>query len=169
MTKQQMIALFITMIITSALVSAATVGGGIWYLNKSSESSSSESSVSNFLENSPLAFLTSEQPATKGPRFHPLDKVVLTIKGKKQTHFVMLELAVETRRPERIKDIDAYMPMIQNSLLKLFSDKTFDELQQAGAIDTLQSEVKETLLLAFAKTDFVRDIDDVLLTKYVVQ
>ncbi|ARV75045.1 flagellar basal body-associated FliL family protein [Vibrio campbellii] len=169
MTKQQMIALFITMIITSALVSAATVVGGIWYLNKSSESSSSESSVSNFLEDSPLAFLTSEQPATKGPRFHPLDKVVLTIKGKKQTHFVMLELAVETRRPERIKDIDAYMPMIQNSLLKLFSDKTFDELQQAGAIDTLQSEVKETLLLAFAKTDFVRDIDDVLLTKYVVQ
>ncbi|UTZ24124.1 flagellar basal body-associated FliL family protein [Vibrio campbellii] len=169
MTKQQMIALFITMIITSALVSAATVVGGIWYLNKSSESSSSESSVSNFLEDSPLAFLTSEQPATKGPRFHPLDKVVLTIKGKKQTHFVMLELAVETRRPERIKDIDAYMPMIQNSLLKLFSDKTFDELQQAGAIDTLQSEVKETLLFAFAKTDFVRDIDDVLLTKYVVQ
>jgi flagellar FliL protein len=167
MTKQQMIALFITMIITSALVSAAV--GGIWYLNKSSESSSSESSVSNFLEDSPLALLTSEQPATKGPRFHPLDKVVLTIKGKKQTHFVMLELAVETRRPERIKDIDAYMPMIQNSLLKLFSDKTFDELQQAGAIDTLQSEVKETLLLAFAKTDFVRDIDDVLLTKYVVQ
>ena len=169
MTKQQMIALFIAMIITSALVSAATVVGGIWYLNKSSESSSSESSVSNFLEDSPLAFLTSEQPATKGPRFHPLDKVVLTIKGKKQTHFVMLELAVETRRPERIKDIDAYMPMIQNSLLKLFSDKTFDELQQAGAIDTLQSEVKETLLFAFAKTDFVRDIDDVLLTKYVVQ
>ncbi|MGR5519716.1 flagellar basal body-associated FliL family protein [Vibrio sp. PNB22_4_2] len=169
MTKQQMIALFITMIITSALVSAATVVGGIWYLNKSSESSSSDSSVSALLEDSPLAFLISEQPTTKGPSFHPLDKVVLTIKGKKQTHFVMLELAVETRRPERIKDIDAYMPMVQNSLLKLFSDKTFDELQQAGAIDILQSEIKENLLLSFAKTDIVRDIDDVLLTKYVVQ
>ncbi|CAE6945516.1 Controls the rotational direction of flagella during chemotaxis [Vibrio sp. B1ASS3] len=169
MTKQQMIALFIAMIITSALVSAATVVGGIWYLNKSSESSSSESSVSTFLEDSPLAFLTAEQPTTKGPSFHPLDKVVLTIKGKKQTHFVMLELAVETRRPERMKNIDAYMPMVQNSLLKLFSDKTFDELQQTGAIDILQSEVKDTLLLAFAKTDIVRDIDDVLLTKYVVQ
>ncbi|MBJ4025610.1 flagellar basal body-associated FliL family protein, partial [Salmonella enterica subsp. enterica serovar Derby] len=49
------------------------------------------------------------------------------------------------------------------------SDKTFDQLQQAGAIDILQDEVKQTLLLAFAKTDIVREIDDVLLTKYVVQ
>ncbi|NNN58498.1 flagellar basal body-associated FliL family protein [Vibrio sp. 1-2 (7-a)] len=166
MTKQQMIALFIAMIITSALVSAATIMGGIWYLNKHAQESPDSGSL---IDDSPLSFLVTEEPTSKGPSFHPLDKVVLTVKGKKQTHFVMLELAIETRRPERIKDIDEYMPMIQNSLLKLFSDKTFDELQQAGAIDILQNEVKQTLLLAFAKTDIVREIDDVLLTKYVVQ
>ncbi|ACY53853.1 flagellar basal body-associated FliL family protein [Vibrio diabolicus] len=166
MTKQQMIALFIAMIITSALVSAATIMGGIWYLNKHAQESPDSGSL---IDDSPLSFLVTEEPTSKGPSFHPLDKVVLTVKGKKQTHFVMLELAIETRRPERIKDIDEYMPMVQNSLLKLFSDKTFDELQQAGAIDILQNEVKQTLLLAFAKTDIVREIDDVLLTKYVVQ
>lgn len=166
MTKQQMIALFIAMIITSALVSAATIMGGIWYLNKHAQESPDSGSL---IDDSPLSFLVTEEPTSKGPSFHPLDKVVLTVKGKKQTHFVMLELAIETRRPERIKDIDDYMPMVQNSLLKLFSDKTFDELQQAGAIDILQNEVKQTLLLAFAKTDIVREIDDVLLTKYVVQ
>lgn len=166
MTKQQMIALFIAMIITSALVSAATIMGGIWYLNKHAQESPDSGSL---IDGSPLSFLVTEEPTSKGPSFHPLDKVVLTVKGKKQTHFVMLELAIETRRPERIKDIDEYMPMVQNSLLKLFSDKTFDELQQAGAIDILQNEVKQTLLLAFAKTDIVREIDDVLLTKYVVQ
>jgi flagellar FliL protein len=161
-----MIALFIAMIITSALVSAATIMGGIWYLNKHAQESPDSGSL---IDDSPLSFLVTEEPTSKGPSFHPLDKVVLTVKGKKQTHFVMLELAIETRRPERIKDIDEYMPMVQNSLLKLFSDKTFDELQQAGAIDILQNEVKQTLLLAFAKTDIVREIDDVLLTKYVVQ
>ncbi|HHX8289713.1 TPA: flagellar basal body-associated FliL family protein [Vibrio diabolicus] len=166
MTKQQMIALFIAMIITSALVSAATIMGGIWYLNKHAQELPDSGSL---IDDSPLSFLVTEEPTSKGPSFHPLDKVVLTVKGKKQTHFVMLELAIETRRPERIKDIDEYMPMVQNSLLKLFSDKTFDELQQAGAIDILQNEVKQTLLLAFAKTDIVREIDDVLLTKYVVQ
>ena len=166
MTKQQMIALFIAMIITSALVSAVTIMGGIWYLNKHAQESPDSGSL---IEDSPLSFLVTEQPTSKGPSFHPLDKVVLTVKGKKQTHFVMLELAIETRRPERIKEIDEYMPMVQNSLLKLFSDKTFDQLQQAGAIDILQDEVKQTLLLAFAKTDIGREIDDVLLTKYVVQ
>ena len=166
MTKQQMIALFIAMIITSALVSAVTIMGGIWYLNKHAQESPDSGSL---IEDSPLSFLVTEQPTSKGPSFHPLDKVVLTVKGKKQTHFVMLELAIETRRPERIKEIDEYMPMVQNSLLKLFSDKTFDQLQQAGVIDILQDEVKQTLLLAFAKTDIVREIDDVLLTKYVVQ
>ncbi|MEZ8704982.1 flagellar basal body-associated protein FliL [Vibrio alginolyticus] len=166
MTKQQMIALFIAMIITSALVSAVTIMSGIWYLNKHAQESPDSGSL---IEDSPLSFLVTEQPTSKGPSFHPLDKVVLTVKGKKQTHFVMLELAIETRRPERIKEIDEYMPMVQNSLLKLFSDKTFDQLQQAGAIDILQDEVKQTLLLAFAKTDIVREIDDVLLTKYVVQ
>ncbi|MGU3842425.1 flagellar basal body-associated FliL family protein, partial [Vibrio diabolicus] len=124
MTKQQMIALFIAMIITSALVSAATIMGGIWYLNKHAQESPDSGSL---IDDSPLSFLVTEEPTSKGPSFHPLDKVVLTVKGKKQTHFVMLELAIETRRPERIKDIDEYMPMVQNSLLKLFSDKTFDE------------------------------------------
>ncbi|NMV06301.1 flagellar basal body-associated FliL family protein, partial [Vibrio parahaemolyticus] len=128
--------MFIAMIITSALVSAATIMGGIWYLNKHAQESPDSGSL---IEDSPLSFLVTEQPTSKGPSFHPLDKVVLTVKGKKQTHFVMLELAIETRRPERIKEIDEYMPMVQNSLLKLFSDKTFDQLQQAGAIDILQN------------------------------
>ncbi|MGR5236466.1 flagellar basal body-associated FliL family protein [Vibrio alfacsensis] len=167
MTKKQMIALFITMIITSALVSAATVASGIWYLNKSTQASSSATGA--LLDLSSLPFMSQEAPKSETPSFHPLEKVVLTIKGKKQSHFVMLELAIETRNAEGIKDIDNYMPVVKNSLLKLFSDKTFDELQKHGSIESLQTELKQTLLLAFEETDIVHDIDDVLLTKYVVQ
>ncbi|ENM5736980.1 flagellar basal body-associated FliL family protein [Vibrio mimicus] len=162
MTKQHMIAIFFAMIITSALVSAGTLVSGIWYLKK--EASSLEQEVVG----SSLPFLSDEE-TNNSPSFYPLDKVVLTIKGKKQTHYVMLELAVETRRPDRIKNIDNYMPVVKNSLLQLFSDKTFDELQQSGAINSLQNEIKQTLLNVFAKTGVVRDIDDILLTKYVIQ
>ena len=84
-------------------------------------------------------------------------------------NFVMLGLAVETRRPQRITNINDYMPVVRNALLKLFSDKTYEDLRQDGAIEQLQNEIKQTVLLAFQKTDIVRDIDDVLLTKYVVQ
>ncbi|MDN3609453.1 flagellar basal body-associated FliL family protein [Vibrio ostreicida] len=164
MTKQQMIALFAAMIITSALVSATTVIGGIWVLKQ--PSNASEPSV---FSGSPLSFLTEERSQTPTPSFHSLDKIVLSVKGKRQTHFVMLEVAIETRRPERIKHIDDYMPVVRNALLQLFSDKTYDDLRQEGAVELVQNQVKQTVLLAFEKTDILREIDDVLLTKYVVQ
>ncbi|WP_099607524.1 flagellar basal body-associated FliL family protein [Vibrio coralliilyticus] len=165
MTKKQMIAVFSAMILTSALVSAATVVGGIWFLKQSGNSTNSES----FFADSPLAFLTEERNPAQTPSFHSLDKIVLSVKGKRQTHFVMLEVAIETRRPERIQNIDDYMPIVRNSLLKLFSDKTYEDLHKDGAVNLLQNQVKQTVLLAFEKTDILRDIDDVLLTKYVVQ
>ncbi|AUI88576.1 flagellar protein [Vibrio azureus] len=164
MTKKQMILLFISMIITITLVSVAAVTGSIWYLTQKEDPFTIEEGTDRFSH-----FFNKEEPASKEPRFHTLDKVVVSIKGEKRSHFVMLELAIETRRPEQIKNIDHYLPVVQNSMIKLFSQKNLDELQQAGAIDSLQKEIKQTLLDTFAKNDLVRNIDDVLVTKFVVQ
>ncbi|MGR5456379.1 flagellar basal body-associated FliL family protein, partial [Vibrio alfacsensis] len=95
--------------------------------------------------------------------------VVLSVRGKKQTHFVMIELAVETRRPDRLQNINDYMPIVRNAMLNLFSQKTYEDLHGEQALASLQDEVKNTVMMAFAKTEVIRDIDDVLLTKYVVQ
>ncbi len=163
MTKKQMIVLFALMVFTSFIVSATTIIGGVWYLKHTSQN------TSEFWSQSPLSFLSQEKTTVIPPTFHELDKVVLSVKGKRQTHFVMLEIAIETRRPERIQSIDNYMPVVRNALLKLFSDKTYDDLRQDGSVDLLQNQVKQTVLLAFENTDLVEGIDDVLLTKYVVQ
>lgn len=163
MTKKQMIVLFALMVFTSFIVSAATIIGSVWYLKHTSQD------TSDFWSQSPLSFLSHEKTTDIPPIFHELDKVVLSVKGKRQTHFVMLEIAIETRRPERIQSIDNYMPVVRNALLKLFSDKTYDDLRQNGSVDLLQNQVKQTVLLAFENTDLVEGIDDVLLTKYVVQ
>lgn len=167
MSKKQLLAVVIAMIITSALVSAGTLVGGVWFLQHSAK----DEEKNGFFANTPLAFLTETQQQEEkvAPSFHSLEKVVLSVKGKKQTHFVMLEVAIETRHPKRIKAIDDYMPVIRNSLLKLFSDKTYDELSEYGAVTQLQEEVKQRILISFADTDIVGDIDDILLTKYVVQ
>lgn len=166
MTKQQMFAIFAAMILTSVLTSAATVGAGIWLLQKSpQESTNSES----FLSHNPLTAFLNKEEAELSPSFHELEKIVLSVKGKRQTHFVMLEVAIETRRPEKIKNINDYMPVVRHSLLKLFSDKTYEDLRQDGAVFTLQNQIKQSVLLAFEHTAISREIDDVLLTKYVVQ
>ncbi len=167
MPKKQLLALVLSVVITSALVSAGTLVGGMWMLSQSSKSEEN----SRWLDETPLAFLTEKKQPAKDtkPSFHSLEKVVLSVKGKKQSHFVMLEVAIETRQPERVRAIDSYMPVVRNSLLKLFSDKTYETLSEHGAVNQLQEEVKQSILLAFADTDIVRDIDDILLTKYVVQ
>ncbi len=167
MPKKQLIAIVITVVISSVLVSAGTLVGGLWFLTHSAKNEETKA----LFEGTPLEFLTENKQETieAKPSFHSLEKVVLTVKGKKQSHFVMLEVAIETRNPERISAIDGYMPIVRNSLLKLFSDKTYEALREHGAINQLQEEVKQSILLAFADTDLVRDIDDILLTKYVVQ
>ncbi|MCW8346634.1 flagellar basal body-associated FliL family protein [Vibrio sp. ZSDZ65] len=162
MTKQQIFALFIATIICSALVSGGTVFGTAWYLQQEKNNT--------LTSNSWLSELFSSQPERQlQPSFQALDKLVLSVRGKKQTHFVMLELAIETRRPERMENINDYMPVVRNAMLNLFSQKTYEELHGENALAMLQDEVKVTVLGAFEKTDLVRDIDDVLLTKYVVQ
>lgn len=160
MTKQNYAFIFFTMLLTSIVVSAGTFTGTVWYMKKHNSFNLSEI-VGNF------SF--QDETRSEQPSFHSLDKLVLSVKGQRQTHFVMLELALETHQPERIKNIDNYMPVVRNSLLKLFSNKTYEQLQNQPTIDSLQEEVKETLLTAFADTHLARDIDDVLLTKYVVQ
>ncbi|MCF7480403.1 flagellar basal body-associated FliL family protein [Vibrio sp. J1-1] len=167
MSKKQLVAVIISVVIISALVSAGTLVGGVWYLNKSGQSEETK----GWLEDTPLAFLTekNEEEEEAKTSFHSLEKVVLSVKGKKQSHFVMLEVAIETRHLDRIKAIDDYMPVVRNSLLKLFSDKTYEALSEHGAVNQLQEEVKQSILLAFADTDIIHDIDDILLTKYVVQ
>ncbi|MFA0441091.1 flagellar protein [Vibrio sp. 10N.286.49.C2] len=158
MTKQHIIALFITMIISSVVISAATVVGTTWYMKQANH------------HHSWLSELLAEQPQSQlSPSFQSLEKLVLSVRGKKQTHFVMLELAIETRRPDRMENINDYMPVVRNAMLNLFSQKTYEDLHGANALVQLQDEVKVTVLGAFEKTDLVHDIDDVLLTKYVVQ
>lgn len=167
MSRKQLLAVIISMVITSVLVSAGTVVGTFWLLTNSGKSEE----ASTWFERSPLAFFSESKPQNKEtkPSFHPLEKVVLSVKGKKQSHFVMLEVAIETRELERIKAIDNYMPVVRNSLLKLFSDKTYETLRKEGTVSQLQEEVKLSILEAFADTDIVSDIDDILLTKYVIQ
>lgn len=167
MSRKQLLAVIISVVITSVLVSAGTVVGTFWLLTNSGKNEE----ANTWFERSPLAFFSESEPQNEEtkPSFHPLEKVVLSVKGKKQSHFVMLEVAIETRQLERIKAIDNYMPIVRNSLLKLFSDKTYETLRKEGTVSQLQEEVKLSILEAFADTDIVSDIDDILLTKYVIQ
>ena len=67
---------------------------------------------------------------TNAPSYHSLDKVIISVKGKRQTHYVMMEIAIENNDPEKMKEIDNYMPVIRNTLLKMFSEKTYERIHE---------------------------------------
>lgn len=158
MNKKYLVSLFAACITTSALVSAAAVYGTMWYFNSQPTVSASEFSLFN-----------SEPKRSADPTFHALDNVIVSVRGKKQTHFVMLELALETRHPERLEFARDYMPKVRHAMLNLFSQKRYEDLHGAEALEQLQQEVKASVLTAYADTQLKRDIDDVLLTKFVIQ
>lgn len=162
MTKRTVIILFVVMLLISMLVSVATVSGSIWYLQHKNTLTSS-AIFPEFLSHN------KEDDAEKKPTFHSFDKIVLSVKGARQSHFVMVELAVETHHPKKIEHIDNYMPVVRNALLKLFSEKTYEDLRDRENIDALQDEIKTTLLAAFSDTTFVKDIENIIMTKYVIQ
>ncbi len=164
MTIKQLVVMFIMTIVTSALVTAGTLFGTVWYLTHSDNVNQKDKS---FLAS--LPFMQESKPKAQPAIFHPLDKVVLSVKGRKQTHFVMLEIAIETHDPKVATAIDNYMPVIRNALLKLFSHKVYEDLYGDNVIVQLQKEVKQSVLNAFMQNDEIRGIDDVLLTKFVVQ
>lgn len=172
MTKKQLILAFVAMLVISLLVSATTTIGGVWYMNKtlahSQNGGNGDKASSGFFDSLPFIG-GGDDEADDAPSFHQLDQIVLSINDKRQPHFVMLEVALETHRPEKLENVDNYMPVIRHALLKLFADKTFTDLQEPGAVNALQNEVKQTILMALADTRMGRAIDDVLLTKYVVQ
>lgn len=160
MTNRSFAPILATIVLSNALVTGGMLAGAFWYLKNEPQDIGELINAVRFEQPEPIA---------NGPSFHSLDKLVLGVKGLRQTHYVMLELAIETRRPESIKAIDDYMPVTRNALLKMFSEKTYEQLQQQSEIEDLQNELKQTLLKAFANTPFVEHIDDVILTKYVIQ
>ncbi|KJG31569.1 flagellar protein [Photobacterium angustum] len=161
MTNKKTLSNLFIILLISIIVAVATFSATLWYSQQNTSTPNIDSWITKVFQ--------SEPEATAQPAFHPLDKVVVSVKGERQTHYVMIELAVQTHYPERIKQIDSYMPLVRNALLKMFSKKKYEELQNQQSIDQLQQEVKQTLTAAFANTTIARDIDDVLFTKYVIQ
>ncbi len=182
--KNTNILLLSSSILVTSLFSSALTIGGVWYLLQTFPQYAPQSSGIQNTNNQPhidknqtntnfslSSFFSEENDSNqpKSPQFHTLEKLVFSVKGKRQNHLVMVRVALQTHNPELVSDIDNYMPIVQNELFKLFSEKKREDVEKSGAFSEIQQEIKDTLLTRFSHTTFVDHIDDVLLTKLVVQ
>ena len=115
-----------------------------------------------------------EQPAqpevSKKPLFKPLEKFVISIDGDNSRHYLMLEMTLVTHSASQLENYDELMPVIRNSLVQYFSQRNESQLtEELRHIEHLQAELQERLISTLHNYGFQPALDEVLITKYVVQ
>ncbi|WP_299809731.1 flagellar basal body-associated protein FliL [uncultured Shewanella sp.] len=113
-------------------------------------------------------FIT-EEPEIKSAKFYPLEKFVISIPGDEYPHYLLLEMAFKSRSQNAETTIKQADPVIKNSLMKMFSHKHFNELNNAQQFESLQKEAHSLLSTVLAENDFAIELDDVLFTRMVIQ
>lgn len=98
-----------------------------------------------------------------------LDKVILTVNGRRIDHLVLIEVAIKTRKPELFEDRAQLMPVIQNRLLRLFSENFNEDIIIKEAIDLIELEVEETIDIAMLEIGEIQTIDQVMVTSFILQ
>ena len=103
------------------------------------------------------------------PKYYPLEKFVISIPGDKYPHYMLLEMSLKSRNPAMqtvLVDSDA---LLRNAMMKMFSRKTFTELNSLDQLDSLQSEALILMIKVLSDNQLASDIDEVLFTRMVIQ
>jgi len=107
--------------------------------------------------------------ADKPTVYVPLSKVVMTVRGASQDHLVLIEISLETRTPKALGDVETFMPLVKNRLLRLFSDKTHADLVGYNSLANVESEIESTLIQTLEQRGITGAIENVIVTKFIVQ
>ncbi|MGS0682071.1 flagellar basal body-associated FliL family protein [Shewanella sp. 125m-7] len=110
-----------------------------------------------------------QEPEVVMAKFYPLDKFVISIPGEEYSHYLLLELAIKTRSKDAQYTLTQADPVIKNSLMKMFSNKNFDELKDTQQFEPLQKEALSLLSAVLVQNDFNIALDEVLFTRMIIQ
>ncbi len=113
---------------------------------------------------------TVEPAITKKPLFKPLEKFVISVDGDNTRRYLMLELTLVTHNQEQFASYDDYMPVIRNSLVQYFSPLNETQVsEELHHVDKLELDLQTRLSSTLQNYGFKPSLDEVLITKYVVQ
>ena len=110
-----------------------------------------------------------EKQAAPSLRFYPLKRIVISVPGKDYSHYVLLEMAIKSSTDNAVPVLEEADVLIKNTLMKLFSRKSIDYLNDPQQVEPLQLEVKSALLNVLSENHYKLNIEQVLFTRMVVQ
>ncbi|WP_064601654.1 flagellar basal body-associated FliL family protein [Photobacterium sp. J15] len=105
----------------------------------------------------------------KKPVFLPLTKFVVSVPGDDRLHYLMLELSIMSYNQEQLDLVQEFMPVVRNAIITLLSELHYNDLTQPGIMEPLQVALREKVQKVMNDMASSNGIDQVLITKLVVQ
>lgn len=113
-------------------------------------------------------FVTQEKEPNTA-KFYPLDRFVISVPGDKYPHYLLLEMALKSSSPNVSRTLKEADPLVRNSLMKMFSRKHFNQLNDSHQLETLQKEALILLSGVLSDNHYPIELEDVLFTRMVIQ
>ena len=107
---------------------------------------------------------------SKKPLFKPLEKFVISLESDTSSNYLMLELALVTHDPSQMEIYDNLKPVIRNAMVQFFSKRNLEQVRKdLQEIDALLEALRTRLSATISNSGYKAALDDVLVTKVVLQ
>ncbi|WDE05192.1 flagellar basal body-associated FliL family protein [Thalassomonas viridans] len=104
------------------------------------------------------------------PLYYPLEKLVISVESDKVIYYMMMEVSLETHDEPSLSQIRHFLPVIRNHFVKDLSQRNFQSMRgYLKDLTSLQQELHESLRQVLEKYQIPDVVDDVLITKLVIQ
>lgn len=101
-------------------------------------------------------------------RFHPVDKIIVSMRGDGREHYLVVDLALQAKSSKEPQNFEQAEPIVRNSVVAYLSGLKFDELRELP-ISELQGRLEKVLLADFASKNAAVPFKHVLINKLIVQ
>lgn len=115
-------------------------------------------------------FMTPAEPLKQKPLYLPLNKFVISVESDTVIYYLMVEMTLATASDDKLIAINHYLPVIRNSIVSNLSQRDFKSMRSyLKDLNLLQSELLASLKEVLTKHDIGDAVDEVLITKLVIQ
>lgn len=104
------------------------------------------------------------------PQFKPLEQFVIGLPGPERNHYMVLELALMSRKPDQVALWDTVLPALRNTTLSYFSSFDHQQVQdQLHDLSGFEQKLQTALNQRLKSFDYIPSVEAVLITKLVIQ
>lgn len=103
--------------------------------------------------------------AKPGPIFAIPEPFVVNLVGQNGKRYAKTSIALEMSSPDLQKEITAKIPLIKDTIIRVLSSKTFEDISTAKGKERLKEEITQELN-AFMVDGYIKSI---FLTEFVIQ